>query len=126
MFPNQRLLPTANQALLATDTAARAAQILSLASAILSKGGLDHRAVVFPVFIAGIATPNADAKIKAIELLRAFEGHGIGQNTGVVRRLLVGVCEEQRRCVEVGRRAEEVDWVRFGRERGLGVVNCGL
>lgn len=126
MFPGQRLIPIANQSVFAADTAARVSHILTLASSILAKGELDRREVVFPVFMAGFATIDPDAKIRAIDLLKSFEGHGIGQNTSVVRRLLVGVCEEQSRRVEMGRRMEEVEWLRFGRERGLSVVNCGL
>lgn len=126
MFPSQRLIPVANQAVVAADTAVRVSHILTLASTILANGDLDRREVAFPIFMAGFATSNPDAKVRAIDLLKSFEGHGIGQNTSVVRRLLVGVCEEQRRRFELGRRMEEVDWLRFGRERGLSVVNCGL
>lgn len=126
MFPSQRLLPVANQAAFNADTSTRASHILTLASQILANGDVERREVVFPIFIAGLATSNADAKVRAIELLKAFEGHGIGQNTSVVRRLLVGVSEEQRRRVELGGRVEEVDWLIYGRERGLSVVNCGL
>lgn len=93
---------------------------------IFANGGLDRREVVFPIFMAGVATTNPNAKGKAIELLKGYEGNGIGQNTSVVRRLLVAVCEEQNRRVAAGRRMEEVEWLRVGRERGLSVVNCGL
>lgn len=126
MFPGQRLIPHASAALLSADSASRVSHIHTLASSILASGDLDRREVVFPVFIAGIATSDANAKITSINLLKSFEGHGIGQNTSVVRRLLVGVCEEQNRLLERGRRMEEVDWMRFGRERGMSVVNCGL
>lgn len=126
MFPGQRLIPHANAAAFAADTASRVCHIQTLASSILASGDLDRREVVFPVFIAGIATSDANAKITFINLLKSFEGHGIGQNTSVVRRLLVGVCEEQNHLLERGRRMEEVDWMRFGRERGMSVVNCGL
>lgn len=126
MFPGQLLIPSAASLALATDTATRAAHILTLTTSILATGELDRREVVFPTFIAGVATTNAAAKAKAIDLLKSFERHGVGQNTCVVRRLLEGVCEEQGRRVAAGRRAEEVNWLMFGRERGLSVVNCGL
>lgn len=127
MFPSQLLLPSASAHQTASNTNLRASQILALATAILEQtADLSRREVVFPIFMAGVATSNPAAKAKAINLLKSFEGHGIGQNTSVVRRLLVGVCEEQGRRVEVGRRAEEVEWLGWGRERGLSVVNCGL
>lgn len=126
MFPGQGLLPSANQAAFAADTNTRVSHILTLTVSIMATGDFDRREVVFPVFMAGVATTNPNAKAKAIELLKSYESHGIGQNTSVVRRLLVGVCEEQNRRVSGGRRMEEVDWIRFGRERGMSVVNCGL
>jgi hypothetical protein len=126
MFPGQPLIPTANQAAFLADTGTRVSHILTLTIHILSNNELDRREVVFPIFIAGYATTNPNAKAKAIELLKSYEGHGIGQNTSVVRRLLVAVCDEQNRRVAAGRRVEEVEWLRVGRERGLGVVNCGL
>lgn len=126
MFPSQSLIPTANQAAVHADTNIRVSHILTLTMSIFANGGLDRREVVFPIFMAGVATTNPNAKGKAIELLKSYEGHGIGQNTSVVRRLLVAVCEEQNRRVAAGRRMEEVEWLRVGRERGLSVVNCGL
>jgi hypothetical protein len=126
MFPTQALLPTANQAAYQADTATRVSHILTLGISIHAAGELDRREVVFPIFIAGVATTNPNAKAKAIELLKSYEGHGIGQNAAVVRKLLVAVCEEQRRRVANGRRMEEVEWLRVGKEKGLNVVNCGL
>lgn len=126
MFPGQALIPTANQAAFLADTNTRVSQIITLTMSIFANGELDRREVVFPIFMAGVATNNPNAKAKAIELLKSYEGHGIGQNTSVVRRLLVAVCDEQNRRVAAGRRMEEVEWLRFGRERGMSVVNCGL
>jgi hypothetical protein len=126
MFPGQRMIPTANQTNVNADSATRVSYILSLVSAILAAGELERREVVFPVFIAGFATTSGDAKAHAIDLLRAFEGHGIGQNTAIVRRLLISVCEEQRRRIGVGGRMEEVDWLAVSKQTGLSVINCGL
>lgn len=126
MFPGQGLIPTANQAAFQTDTGTRVSNILTLAMSIFANGELDRREVVFPIFMAGVATNNPNAKAKAMDLLKSYDGHGIGQNTSVVRKLLGAVCEEQRRRVAAGRRMEEVEWLRFGRERGMSVVNCGL
>ena len=126
MFPGQALIPTANQAAFLTDTGTRVSNILTLAMSIFANGELDRREVVFPIFMAGVATKNPNAKAKAMDLLKSYDGHGIGQNTSVVRKLLGAVCEEQRRRVAAGRRMEEVEWLRFGRERGMSVVNCGL
>jgi hypothetical protein len=121
MFPSQLLLPSASASTLKTDTEARVSQILTLATQILDAGELARREIVFPCFIAGFATTNFDRKRGFVSLLRRCEGYGIGQNTSVVRKLLAGVCEEQGR-----RGVGGVEWLRWGRERGWSVVNCGL
>ena len=121
MFPSQLRLPSFTQSTLSTDTESRAAQILTLATSILNAGDLARREIVFPCFIAGIATTNFDRKREFVSLLRRCEGSGIGQNTSVVRKLLAGVCEEQGR-----RGVGGVEWMEWGRGRGWSVVNCGL
>jgi hypothetical protein len=126
IFPGQRLIPVANQINITNDSNNRATHILNTASSLLAAGELERRDAVFPIFMAGVASALGDSKLQAIDQLKAFERHGIGQNTMVVRKLLVGVCQEQSRRVSVGGRAEEVDWLTYGKELGLSVVNCGL
>ena len=81
---------------------------------------------MFPLFIAGMASCEQDAKGRAVDLITVFEGKGIGQNTLRTRQLLVAVCEEQNRIVDLGGRMVDVDWLVVARERGLLVLNCGL
>ncbi|KAK4540263.1 hypothetical protein LTR36_009668 [Oleoguttula mirabilis] len=127
MFPGQRLIPTANQADLHADTERRCVAILTLASAYLEAGLMERRHVGFPVFMAGVATKQPDAKIQAMNIMTAFQREGgIGQNTYRTRQLLVAVCEEQRVVVSAGGRMEQVDWLELAKERGLSIVNCGL
>ena len=83
-------------------------------------------ASIFPLFLAGVASTQPDAKIQAIDIMKAIVSGGIGQNTFRTRQLLAAVCEEQRRVVNSGGRMEHVDWLEVARERGLSVVNCGL
>lgn len=150
MFPGQRQDPYFAQASALADVENRCSMIIGLVAAILASDATtnhqdahDHkRHVVFPVFLAGVATAQPDLKIQAIDLIRSMEGTvhpstsgpagfggmatsmggGIGQNTHRTRQLLVAVCEEQRR---VGR-MESVEWLDVARERGLTTVNCGL
>ncbi|KAF2169019.1 hypothetical protein M409DRAFT_21030 [Zasmidium cellare ATCC 36951] len=128
LFPTQRTLPSYTQNTLTTDSEARCKAILSLASATLQQtpAGTSRRKTVFPVFIAGVVSLDAESKRRALELVRAFEGSGIGQNTYRTRLLLKAVCEEQERVRRGGERVEGVEWLGVMRERGLGVVNCGL
>lgn len=126
MFPGQRRIPIANFQGLLADTERRVMSIISIATTQLEAAQLDRRHIIFPLFMAGIATTQPDAKIQALDLMKAYEGSGIGQNTYSARRLLTAVFEEQRRVADVGGRIEDVDWVTVARERGLTVLNFGL
>ena len=125
MFPQQRRYSGTSQDV-HSDTERRVLSIIALASEAVEAGHLDRRHLVFPLFIAGYATLQPDAKVKALDLISAFESTGIGQNTARTRRLLKVVYEEQRRAYDAGGRMEDVDWLTVARDRGLTVVNCGL
>ena len=127
MFPGQRRANnTSSTDTSSTDSERRVLSILAVASATLESGNLAARHVVFPLFIAGCATLSADAKVKALELVQAFEAGAIGRNTARTRGLLKAIYEEQRRASMDGGRAEDVEWLAVARERGLMLVNCGL
>lgn len=125
MFPRQRRI-LANPPDVHTDTERRVLAIIALASESVEAGLLERRHVVFPLFIAGYATLQPDAKVKALDLISAFETTGIGQNTARTRRLLKLVYEQQRQMYDAGGRMEDVDWLAVAREKRLTVVNCGL
>lgn len=126
MFPTQRHAahPAADSS--HTDVERRVMCILAVASSTLEAGNLAARHVVFPLFMAGFATLQADAKVKVLELIAAFETSGIGTNTARTRRLLKAVYEEQRMAYDAGGSMGDVDWLAVARERKLTVVNCGL
>lgn len=133
MFPAQRRMApitNVNNNIHNNDTQADTERcvlaIIAVASATLEAGNLAARHVVFPLFIAGCATIQADAKVKALELVAAFETSGIGKNTARTRGLLKVVYEEQRKAYDAGGSMGDVEWLAVARERGLTVVNCGL
>lgn len=126
MFPGQSHIPVANQSDIHADTERRILSIISVATAQLQQGRLDRRHVIFPLFMAGFATTQPDVKIRVLELIKTYEGSGIGQNTYRTRQLLTAVYEEQRRRANEGGSMEGVDWLFVARERSLTVVNCGL
>lgn len=66
--------------------------------------------------MAGVAANEYQTKQRCIHGLRSFEGGGIVQNTYRTRQLLTVVVEEGR----------EGEWVEVARERGMGVLSCGL
>ncbi|KAF2725680.1 hypothetical protein K431DRAFT_260551 [Polychaeton citri CBS 116435] len=126
MFPGQRSLPVAGQIEINQDTERRIATIFALAINQINAGHMDRRFIVFPIFIAGASTGDPDSKIQALDLIRAMENSGIGQNTRRTRHLLNALYEEQSLALNSGRRAEDVDWMEIARQRRLTVVNCGL
>jgi len=123
MFPGQQLQNTLD---IQNEVAHRCSTILSLANSVVEAQNFDQHHVVFPIFVAGFATPDPDAKVHALKLMRAMEGTGISRNATRSRELLTAVCEEQRIRVMTGTRPEEVDWIVLAKARGMGVVNFGL
>lgn len=126
MFPGQRRIPVANQSDIHADTERRIVSIMSVATAQLHHGQLDRRHIIFPLFMAGFATTQPDIKIRVLDIIKTFEGSGIGQNTYRTRQLLTAVYEEQRRRANEGGSMEGVNWLVVAKERSLMVVNCGL
>lgn len=126
MFPGQRRIPVANQMNIHADTEQRVLAIISVATSQLEQGQLDRRHIVFPLFMAGFATTQPDVKIQALDIMKTYEGSGIGQNTYRTRQLLAAIYEEQRRKADEGGRMEDVDWLTIARERSLMALNCGL
>ncbi|KAJ8604672.1 hypothetical protein MRB53_041704 [Persea americana] len=108
------------------DNERRISAILELASSLIAAKQYERRLIIFPIFIAGTATRQSDNKIRSLELIRAFERSGIGQNTRTVRRLLNLVFEEQSEAVRLGNLAESVEWMEVSKSRGLHISNCGL
>lgn len=126
MFSGQRRIPVANQLNIHADTEQRVLSIISVATSQLEQGQLDRRHVVFPLFMAGFATTQPDVKIQALDIMKTYEGSGIGQNTYRTRQLLAAIYEEQRRRADEGGRMEDVDWLTIARERSLTALNYGL
>lgn len=123
MYPGQ---PAHNSPDIRNDVEHLCANVLSLATAVVDSHNYDQHHIVFPTFLAGYATHDADKKVHAINILGAMEGTGISRNATRSRELLVAVCEEQSSRVMNGACPEEVDWISLAKSRGLGVVNFGL
>ncbi|GAB7357702.1 hypothetical protein MBLNU459_g0369t1 [Dothideomycetes sp. NU459] len=122
MYPKQRLHSHLHQ----KEVARHCSIILELASATVAAKNFDQHHFIFSLFLAGFASVKQRDKVLAVELLRAMEGTGISQNVSHSRKLLELVCLEQRARVAAGGCQEEVDWISFARERGMGFVNFGL
>lgn len=126
MFPKQRSFRSSDQRLVDTDIEACKDSILQIASSMLENQQFHQRWIIFPVFMAGIASKQSDAMVEALGIIRAYEQSGIGENTTMVRRLLTAVNEEQSHRISVGQPMEDIDWQSVAIEKGFRVGNCGL
>lgn len=126
MFPGQRRIPESSQYELQLDTEKCILSIMSIARAQLSSGQLERRHIIFPLFMAGFATTQAEVKVEVLNIMKVYEGHGIGLNTYRTRQLLMAVCDEQMRATNMGGSMEDVDWLTVAKERNLAVLNCWL
>ncbi|EME80220.1 uncharacterized protein MYCFIDRAFT_77984 [Pseudocercospora fijiensis CIRAD86] len=84
MFPNQRHIPSASQHDINADTEVRAQAILHL----VQNQAFACRDMVFPVFMAGVASADFGVQMRAVELMKEIEGEGIGGNIFRLRVLL--------------------------------------
>jgi hypothetical protein len=130
MFPGQRIAPLSNgPSTLQADTEHRCSSIVEMAAAYITPGlPTQHhsRHIIFPLFLAGMASTNALIKTRAVSVMTTLTAGGIGQNTFMTRTLLQAVIQEQNEMLRMGRRMEEVDWLELAEERDLRVANCGL
>lgn len=123
MYPGQQCH---NSPAIQNEVQHHCATILSLVGGTVESQNFDQHQVIFPLFLGGFASADPDAKIHAINLMQAMEDTGIGRNVTRSLELLIAVCEEQRRNMMTGRRAEEVDWIVYAKARDMGLVNFGL
>ncbi|KAI4785878.1 hypothetical protein E4T44_14002 [Aureobasidium sp. EXF-8845] len=100
--------------------------VLAKASLIVSSRATEQNYVIFPVFLAGVASSNDHDKNRAIGLIRAMERTGISFGACRSRQLLEAICMEQKRLVHCGGSAAEVDWISYSNGMGLRSVNMGL
>lgn len=122
MYPNQRLHSYLKQ----KEVAQHCTLILQMGAAAVAAKKFDEHHFVYAIFLAGFASLKQREKLLALDLLRSMEGTGISQNVLQSRKLLELVCLEQQARIEAGGCPEEVDWIVFAKEKGMGVVNFGL
>lgn len=101
-------------------------EILGVAESIVSAGRLELRFIVFPLFMAGVASSSGADKMQALDLVSSMEKEGIGSNTTSTRHVLQIVYERQtQRFMNVGH-SLDVNWNAIMVEQGMQVVNFGL
>ena len=82
--------------------------------------------MVFPLFMAGIATQNPLDHQQVMRLLIAFENQSIGKAMVATRQILEIVYEKQREVIMLGADPLMVDWVDTVAERGLQMIDARL
>ncbi|KAF4553915.1 Hypothetical protein D9617_5g067900 [Elsinoe fawcettii] len=108
------------------EVARQCRHILALAQTVVQTGLWGRPPLVFAVFLAGVATPEAEIKTAAIHIIQEFERNAFNKNVRRAKDLLLTVCEEQRQRIIHGGRAEEVDWLQLAQARQMDMVDFGL
>ncbi|KKY17407.1 hypothetical protein UCRPC4_g05651 [Phaeomoniella chlamydospora] len=123
MWPGQRI-DTGQQ--YDTEIAISVQEILQIAEAIVSSGRLELRFIIFPLFMAGIATGSGPEKMMALDLMMTMEKESIGTNTTATRQLLQTIYERQnQRFMSVGH-SLDVCWKDVMLENDVQLFNFGL
>ena len=100
--------------------------ILQTAEGIISGSRLGLRFIVFPLFMAGVASASGAEKMMALDLIASMEKESIGTNTTATRHALQIVYERQtQQFMSVGH-SLHVNWMEVMIEQGLQVVSFGL
>jgi Fungal specific transcription factor domain len=123
MWPSQRL-DTGPE--FDPEIALCVAEILRIGDRIVSQEQHHLRFVIFPLFMAGVASIDGNEKMLALELISGMEKESIGSNTTATRHALQIVYEQQtQRFMHTGQ-SLDVNWSDIMLEQGLQVVNFGL
>ena len=123
MWPYQRL---DNDTQTTPELSQSVYKIIQLADEISSYGFIERKFMVFPLFMAGIASQNPSDQQRVIRLLVAFEKQSIGKAMVATRQILEIVYEKQREIMRIGANPLMVDWVDAVAERGLQMVDARL
>lgn len=123
MWPGQSMETSPN---FDVETAAASQQILHIAQTSLHAYSYSSRFLVFPLFMAGVASTVGSQKVLAADLIQQIEREAIGRNIKATRRALETIYERQNQhFMHIGH-SLNVDWLQVMLEEGLAVVNFGL
>ncbi|QSS62291.1 hypothetical protein I7I51_04468, partial [Histoplasma capsulatum] len=96
----------------ALEISQRTTAILHVASSIVHAGRFDLRFIVFPLFMAGVASSSSSQKMLALDLLSGIEGNeSVGRNVTTTRHVLQIVFQRQTEGYMRKGHALDVDWM---------------
>lgn len=75
--------------------------------------------LVFPTFLAGYANTDWNSKAQALGIIKKLEQYSLGGNASRAHQLLTDLHKVQQ-C------AADVDWIEFGKQHGLSIINFDL
>ena len=123
MWPHQRLEMDAESI---AETSQSVNEILDLAREIITNGCNERKFMVFPLFMAGVATRNPSDQQLVKQLLEGFEPNSIGRAMPATRQILEIMYQKQREATVQGDNPFIVDWIDMIAERGLQLINARL
>lgn len=123
MYQGQSLIPAAE---VEYQIAACARVIIQIARKILERERLEFRFLVFPIFLAGMASKVAEEKQVALNLIRRLEDTSFGSNTRTTRNLLTTICEKQGEAIARTGSDWGVSWIEELESSGEQLIILGL
>jgi hypothetical protein len=121
MYPSQLLDPAPE-----SEIRTCATEIIQVARIITSQERFEQQFIVFPLYMAGLATKDPAEKDAALATLRVVERHSYGKTTESVRELLGHIYEKQRAAIVASGDASSVDWVEEMESSGQRLIMYGL
>lgn len=123
MWPSQRLDTGLEHD---SELARCVSEILKIGDKIVTNEQYHLRFIIFPLFMAGVASTDGNEKMLALELISSMEKESIGSNTTATRHALQIIYDQEtRRFMHTGQ-SLDVNWSDVMLEHGLQVVSFGL
>ncbi|KAF5878013.1 uncharacterized protein Bfra_000179 [Botrytis fragariae] len=103
-----------------------AREIILITEMMINLGCLEFRFIVFPIFMAGMASRVKEEKQSALEFLRRLEETSFGSNTNTTRKLLASIIEKQEEAIAQTGNHLCVSWIEELELSGLQLIMVGL
>ncbi|TGO21251.1 hypothetical protein BPAE_0231g00110 [Botrytis paeoniae] len=103
-----------------------AREIILITKTMIDLGCLGARFIVFPIFMAGMASRVKEEKQSALEFLRKLEKTSFGSNTNTTRKLLASIIEKQEIVIAQTGNHLCVSWIEELESSGQQLIMVGL